>query len=138
MIHDHKVTDPIGAVQRLRVLVSAGAGGAGRIISEMFAARGASELACDIAADACEQLRAAQPDVCVVSGDISSEQTVDSVVAEAERRFGGVDVLVNNVGAAGPTAPKPFIPRSLTFEIPGRIRPDGTEFAPLDEAPRPP
>ena len=29
--------------------------------------------------------------------------------------------------------PKPFIPRSLTFEIPGRIRPDGTEFAPFDE-----
>ena len=29
--------------------------------------------------------------------------------------------------------PKPYIPRSLTFEAPGRIRPDGSEFEPLDE-----
>jgi len=29
--------------------------------------------------------------------------------------------------------PAPYIPRSLTFEIPGRIRPDGSEFASLDE-----
>jgi NAD(P)-dependent dehydrogenase (short-subunit alcohol dehydrogenase family) len=104
MRNDHNVTELIGSVQGLRVLVTAGAGGAGRIISETFAARGASVLACDIAADACDQLRAARPDICVVSGDISSEQTVDSVVAEAEHRFGGVDVLVNNVGIAGPTA----------------------------------
>jgi len=29
--------------------------------------------------------------------------------------------------------PTPVIPRSLTYEIPGRIRPDGSEFAPLGE-----
>lgn len=29
--------------------------------------------------------------------------------------------------------PEPYIPRSLTFEVAGRIRPDGSEFAPLDE-----
>jgi N-methylhydantoinase A len=30
--------------------------------------------------------------------------------------------------------PEPYIPRALTFEMAGRIRPDGAEFAPLDEA----
>ena len=30
--------------------------------------------------------------------------------------------------------PEPYIPRALTFEVAGRIRPDGVEFAPLDEA----
>jgi len=30
--------------------------------------------------------------------------------------------------------PEPYIPRALTFEVGGRIRADGTEFVPLDEA----
>lgn len=30
--------------------------------------------------------------------------------------------------------PEPYIPRSLTWEIPGRLRPDGSEFSPFDEA----
>ena len=30
--------------------------------------------------------------------------------------------------------PPPYIPRSLTFEVPGRIRPDGSQMEPLDEA----
>jgi N-methylhydantoinase A len=30
--------------------------------------------------------------------------------------------------------PEPYVPRSLTFEVAGRIRHDGSEFAPLDEA----
>lgn len=29
--------------------------------------------------------------------------------------------------------PEPYVPRSLTFEIPGRIRADGTELEPLEE-----
>lgn len=29
--------------------------------------------------------------------------------------------------------PEPYVPRSLTFEIPGRMRPDGSELAPMDE-----
>jgi len=30
--------------------------------------------------------------------------------------------------------PDPYIPRSLTWEVPGRLRPDGSEFAPFDDA----
>ncbi|HWS61778.1 MAG TPA: hydantoinase/oxoprolinase family protein [Steroidobacteraceae bacterium] len=30
--------------------------------------------------------------------------------------------------------PEPYIPRALTFEVDGRIRADGSEFVPLDEA----
>src|SRR5882757_7752359 len=52
---------------------------------------------------------------------------------------GHADVLVlREGGRAEPfnftiPFPAPYIPRSLTFEIPGRIRPDGSEFASLDE-----
>ncbi len=30
--------------------------------------------------------------------------------------------------------PEPYIPRSLTWEVPGRLRPDGSEMAPFDDA----
>jgi N-methylhydantoinase A len=30
--------------------------------------------------------------------------------------------------------PEPYVPRSLTWEIPGRLRPDGSEHAPFDDA----
>ncbi len=30
--------------------------------------------------------------------------------------------------------PDPYVPRSLTWEVPGRLRPNGTEFAPFDDA----
>ena len=89
----------------LRVIVTAGAGGAGRIISEVLADNGARVLACDIAADSVGRLQQERPDIHAMIGDVSDEQTVDSLVSEAECRFGGVDVLVNNVGVAGPTAP---------------------------------
>lgn len=53
---------------------------------------------------------------------------------------GHPDVLVLRQGGRGEpfnftTAyPAPYVPRSLTFEVSGRIRPDGSQFAPLDEA----
>jgi NAD(P)-dependent dehydrogenase (short-subunit alcohol dehydrogenase family) len=89
----------------LRVIVTAGAGGAGRIISEVFAQYGARVIACDIAADSVRKLQQERPDIAAITGDVGEEQVVEALVAEAERRFGGVDVLVNNVGIAGPTAP---------------------------------
>jgi len=30
--------------------------------------------------------------------------------------------------------PEPYVPRSLTWEVPGRLRPDGTELVPFDRA----
>ena len=42
----------------------------------------------------------------IVSGDVSRTETGAALAAEAERAFGGVDILIN---AAGVFAPKPFI-----------------------------
>jgi len=101
---DQKHPELTMRVDGLGVLVTAGAGGAGRVISESFADRGARVVACDVDADTAEQFGAARPDICVLHGDIGLDETVDAVFSEAERRFGAVDVLVNNVGIAGPTA----------------------------------
>lgn len=88
----------------LGVLVTAGAGGAGRAIAEAFADAGANVLTCDVDSAAVQRLAAARPDIAVLEGDVADERTVERVFAEAERRSGSVDVLVNNVGIAGPTA----------------------------------
>ena len=92
------------SVRGLSVFISAGAGGAGRVIAETFADAGAKVVTCDVNAGAVERFADERPDIAVLPGDVSDEPTVDRVFSEAERRFGPVDVLVNNVGLGGPTA----------------------------------
>jgi NAD(P)-dependent dehydrogenase (short-subunit alcohol dehydrogenase family) len=87
------------------VVVSAGASGAGRIIAETFADRGANVLVCDIDREAVTDLAAARPDIVVEAMDAADEKCVDSLFAKAEARGRPVDVVVNNVGIAGPTLP---------------------------------
>lgn len=93
------------SVMGLRVLVTAGAGGAGRIIAQSFADRGARVFVCDIDAPAVAALELERPDIGGLAGDVGIEKTVNELFEMVEARFGGVDVLVNNVGIAGPTAP---------------------------------
>src|SRR6267154_5463642 len=92
------------SVRGLSVFISAGAGGAGRVIAETFADAGARVLTCDLDGRAVAQFVAERQDIAVLEGDVGEERTVQRVFDEAERRFGPVDVLVNNVGIAGPTA----------------------------------
>jgi NAD(P)-dependent dehydrogenase (short-subunit alcohol dehydrogenase family) len=87
------------------VVVSAGASGAGKIIAETFANRGANVLVCDIDREAVTDLAAARPDIVVEAMDAADEKCVDSLFAKAEARGRPVDVVVNNVGIAGPTLP---------------------------------
>jgi 3-oxoacyl-[acyl-carrier protein] reductase len=46
-----------------------------------------------------EELQAAGGNASAVTGDISAEADVDRIFAQARKRHGGVDVLVNNAGA---------------------------------------
>jgi NAD(P)-dependent dehydrogenase (short-subunit alcohol dehydrogenase family) len=91
-------------VEGLGILVTGGAGGAGRVIAESFADAGAHVLACDIDDAAVKALQLARPDITAYTGDVGNQSTVDAMFAVAEARFGMVNVLVNNVGVAGPTA----------------------------------
>jgi len=91
-------------VSGLVTVVTAGAAGAGRVIAETFADAGARVLTCDLDVGAVAQLAAERPDIAVLEGDVGEERTVQRMFDEAERRYGPVDVLVNNVGIAGPTA----------------------------------
>ena len=84
----------------LRVAISAGAGGIGRVMADSFAACGAAVFVSDVDAAALESCP--YPRLRADAGDPADcAAFVDAAVGE----LGGLDVLVNNAGIAGPTAP---------------------------------
>ena len=88
----------------LKVLITAGAAGIGRAIADTFADHGAKVWVCDISEDALKACRAARPDWGVVYCDVADAAQIDVFFDEAIEALGGLDVLVNNAGIAGPTA----------------------------------
>jgi NAD(P)-dependent dehydrogenase (short-subunit alcohol dehydrogenase family) len=87
------------------VVVTAGAAGIGLAVAKAFAADGDRVHICDINADALEQVTASHPSITSSVCDISDTAAVETFVADAAERLGGIDVLVNNAGISGPTAP---------------------------------
>lgn len=85
--------------------MTAAGGGAGRVIAKRFHASGAAVLACDIEAAGIRSLEEECDGLVGVHADAGEERSVAAIVEKARERFGGVDVLVNNVGIAGPTLP---------------------------------
>jgi len=88
----------------LRVLVTAGAGGIGRVIARAFAARGARIAVCDMDEAALADVAEEQPEALALRADVAEEAQVEALFAAIRTRLGGLDVLVNNAGIAGPTA----------------------------------
>ena len=88
-----------------RVLVTAGANGIGLAIARAFHASGARVYVCDIDAAALERAAAALPSVIVRRCNIGDRADTSAMVADCIGRLGGIDVLVNNAGIGGPTAP---------------------------------
>jgi NAD(P)-dependent dehydrogenase (short-subunit alcohol dehydrogenase family) len=93
------------SVKDLRVMVTAGASGIGQVITETFASAGARTYICDVDADALDRFARERPDVGAMVADVSSPDAVDALFDAAGAFLGGLDVLVNNAGIAGPTAP---------------------------------
>lgn len=87
----------------LRVLVTAGGNGIGRVIADTFAEHGARLHICDIDDDALTESAATHPDRGVTRCDVSDEGQVSRLFEEVADTLGGLDVLVNNAGIAGPT-----------------------------------
>ena len=87
----------------LRVLVTAGASGIGAAIARAFHETGARVHICDIDRAALDRLTAELPAISSSMADASVGADVDLVYADVQANLGGLDVLVNNVGIAGPT-----------------------------------
>lgn len=90
-------------VRDLRVLVTAGATGIGRAIAETYVASGARVHITDVSEASIAVALRDIPGLSATCGDASEPGHVDRTVADVAAAFGGLDVLVNNVGIAGPT-----------------------------------
>ncbi len=91
------------SVKGLRVLITAGAGGIGRAMTEVFYAAGARVHICDVAREPINAALKAFPGISASSADVSSIADVDQLFADVRKHLGGLDCLINNAGIAGPT-----------------------------------
>jgi NAD(P)-dependent dehydrogenase (short-subunit alcohol dehydrogenase family) len=91
------------SVDGLRVMVTAGAAGIGRAIARAFADDGARVHVCDLDEGALEAFARECPQARVTRADVASVAEVDAYFDAAQAWLGGLDVLVNNAGIAGPT-----------------------------------
>ncbi|WP_016746550.1 SDR family NAD(P)-dependent oxidoreductase [Rhizorhabdus wittichii] len=81
------------------VLVTGGGAGIGRATAEAFKAAGARVATIEIDPARAEEARAALgDDALVVVGDVTDAAAVADLAAQVDAAFGGLDVLVNNVG----------------------------------------
>lgn len=83
-----------------RVAISAGANGIGRVMADSFAACGATVFVSDI--DQAALAACGHPGI---AADAAVPEDCASFVSAAASHLGGLDVLINNAGIAGPTGP---------------------------------
>jgi len=88
-----------------RAIITAGASGIGREIARAFAQSGAAVFVCDIDGAGLSRLATEIPGLQTATCDVSDRHQVERMVAAGAAALGGVDVLVNNAGISGPTAP---------------------------------
>ncbi|MFM7785496.1 MAG: SDR family oxidoreductase, partial [Gammaproteobacteria bacterium] len=91
--------------EKRTVLVTAGASGIGRVTAEAFLAAGHRVHVCDVSPEALTNLARENPAIGASRADVSAVADVDALFTEIEARYGRLDVLVNNAGISGPSAP---------------------------------
>jgi ketoreductase RED2 len=99
---DNGARDPgAGLLDGLVAVVSGSTSGIGRAIAERFAAEGAGVVVNSVrSVDEGKALAAALPDAVYVRADVSREEQARSLVGAAVDRWGRLDIVVNNAGAA--------------------------------------
>ena len=85
-----------------KVLITAGADGLGLEMARVFHRAGARVFVCDVNESRLAALPAELPGVRTLRADVSDEDSVAALFQAVARELGGLDVLVNNAGVAGP------------------------------------
>ena len=88
-----------------RALVTGAGSGIGQVMAQHFEKAGARIWICDADTNNLEQSLKENPDWNGTPCDVSEENQVDQLFKEMSDSFGGLEILVNNAGIAGPTAP---------------------------------
>lgn len=87
------------------MVISGAATGLGQRIAERFQEGGFRVVVCDADPAAVEEFRASYPRAAATVVDVSDPRRVDAWFDEIATNHGRIDVLINNAGIAGPTAP---------------------------------
>jgi len=91
----------MGTFEGLTALVTGATGGFGRRTAERLAAEGARLVLSDLDKDGLEQFAAGlDAETELLAGDIADEKLSERLVALAVKRFGRLDVTINNAGVA--------------------------------------
>ncbi|SDV50753.1 SDR family oxidoreductase [Chitinasiproducens palmae] len=89
----------------LRVLITGAASGIGAALAQAFLQTQADVCICDVDPAAVARFVDTHPALHGAVGDVSDVEQVDAVIDHARQALGGLDLLVNNAGIAGPTGP---------------------------------
>lgn len=88
-----------------RAIVTAGASGIGLSIATALHGAGAKVWICDIAEEPLAAAAAALPGLRTMVCDVADPASAARFVETAAADMGGIDIVVNNAGIAGPAAP---------------------------------
>lgn len=86
-------------------MVTGGASGIGAVIAGAFQEAGSRVHICDVNRAAIDTYTSQHSGVTASMADVSISAEVDRVIEDVATVLGGLDVLVNNAGIAGPTHP---------------------------------
>lgn len=91
------------ALTHSRILITAGASGLGLEMARLFLSEGCRVFISDVDQAALDSAKAAYPALHTAVNDVSDEKAVKELFQSVQKEFGGLDVLINNAGIAGPT-----------------------------------
>ena len=93
----------MGSLDGRTAIVTGGGAGIGRAMAQAFVAAGARVLAVDVSSERLAETAAvvnADDSLACYVADITDEAAVQDMLADAERRFGQLDIICNNAGIA--------------------------------------
>ena len=88
-----------------RVLITGAGSGIGKVMAEFFETAGAQIWICDADQEILQQCLKENSGWKGTLCDVADEDSVNKLFQEIEKDFGGLEILVNNAGIAGPTTP---------------------------------
>jgi NAD(P)-dependent dehydrogenase (short-subunit alcohol dehydrogenase family) len=101
----------MGRFQGLTVLITGAAGGFGRRAAERFAAEGARLVLSDLESRPLEEIAASLgTENATLAGNVADENLSESLVKLAVKRFGRLDIALNNAGIAQSFVKLPHVP----------------------------